>query len=80
MGEQIAHASVTLVDDPLRARRLGSSPFDGEGWPASVGCLLKTVSCKAGCLTLPLRASWGLPTGNAGAGSAARLRRERQTG
>lgn len=31
MGEVIASPSVNLTDDPLRARGLGSMPFDGEG-------------------------------------------------
>ena len=31
MGKPIASAAITLCDDPLRPRGLGSSPFDGEG-------------------------------------------------
>lgn len=31
MGEAVADASITVVDDPLRPRGLGSHPFDGEG-------------------------------------------------
>jgi PmbA protein len=31
MGEQVAAAGITITDDPLRPRRPGSRPFDGEG-------------------------------------------------
>ncbi len=31
MGEQIFPQAITIVDDPLRKRGFGSSPFDGEG-------------------------------------------------
>jgi PmbA protein len=33
MGKRIASPSITLRDDPLRLRGLGSRPFDGEGMP-----------------------------------------------
>ena len=31
MNEQVANPSITIEDDPLRPRGLGSRPFDGEG-------------------------------------------------
>ncbi len=31
MGKQVASASITVTDDPLRRRGQGSRPFDGEG-------------------------------------------------
>jgi PmbA protein len=31
MGQQIFGAHITIIDDPLRRRGLGSRPFDGEG-------------------------------------------------
>ena len=31
LGEQVAAAAITVTDDPLRKRGLGSRPFDGEG-------------------------------------------------
>ena len=31
MGEQVANKEITLIDDPLLAKGLGSKPFDGEG-------------------------------------------------
>ncbi len=34
MGARIFAEGVTIVDDPLRRRGLGSRPFDGEGLPA----------------------------------------------
>jgi PmbA protein len=33
LGERIGPASLTIVDDGLRPRGLGTSPFDGEGVP-----------------------------------------------
>jgi PmbA protein len=33
LGDQVASPLLTLVDDPLRPRGLGSRPFDGEGLP-----------------------------------------------
>lgn len=35
IGETIASPLVTVVDDPLRPRALGSRPHDGEGLPAT---------------------------------------------
>ncbi len=35
LGEGIATPLLTLVDDPMRKRGMGSSPFDGEGLPTS---------------------------------------------
>ena len=31
MGKQVAHAGITITDDPLRVRGQSSRPFDGEG-------------------------------------------------
>ena len=31
MGKQVANGAITIDDDPLRPRGLGSRPFDGEG-------------------------------------------------
>lgn len=31
MGKQVANGAISVVDDPLRRRGLGSRPFDGEG-------------------------------------------------
>lgn len=34
LGERVASPQVTIVDDPLLPRRLGSRPFDAEGIPS----------------------------------------------
>lgn len=33
LGQAIGNAAITLIDDPLLPRRLGSRPFDAEGLP-----------------------------------------------
>ncbi len=69
IGEQIFPAAVTIVDDPLRPRGLGSKSFDGEG----VGTMRLDV-IEAGVLTswiLDLRSARQLglsTTGHAGRG------------
>ena len=69
MGDAIAHSSVTLVDDPLRARRLGSSPFDGEGLARRRRVLVENGELKGWLLDLASSRQLGLePTGNAGRG------------
>ncbi len=35
LGEQIFNAAISIIDDPLRIRGLGSKPFDGEGLPTA---------------------------------------------
>lgn len=45
LGERIAPASVTVVDDGLLRRGLGTSPFDGEGVPTR-----RTAIVEAGVL------------------------------
>jgi len=35
MGKSVANPAITVLDDPLRRRGLGSTPFDGEGMPVS---------------------------------------------
>jgi PmbA protein len=35
LGEQLFDSSLSIIDDPLRPRGLGSRPFDGEGLPVS---------------------------------------------
>lgn len=69
LDEQIAHASVTLSDDPLRARRFGSSPFDGEGLPRQRRVLVENGVLKGWLLDLASARQLSLaPTGNAGRG------------
>jgi PmbA protein len=35
MGQQVANPAITVIDDPLRRRGLGSRPVDGEGMPTA---------------------------------------------
>ncbi|MEA2626821.1 MAG: PmbA protein [Candidatus Binatota bacterium] len=41
LGERLAPPGITVVDDPLLARRLGSRPFDGEGLATRRNVLLE---------------------------------------
>lgn len=41
LRQQVAPAHVTVVDDPLMPRGLGSQPFDGEGLPRKRNVLIK---------------------------------------
>jgi len=34
LGERVAASAVTIIDDPVLPKALGSRPFDGEGVPA----------------------------------------------
>ncbi len=36
MGKQVANRAITIVDNPLRQRGLGSRPVDGEGMPTAM--------------------------------------------
>lgn len=69
LGEQVANKGLTVVDDGLMPRGLGSRPFDGEGLPTR-----RTVVIKNGVLESYLLNSYtarklGLKsTGNAGRG------------
>jgi PmbA protein len=73
MGQEIFASNITIVDDPLRKRGLGSRPFDGEGLAVH-----RREMIAQGVLTgwfLDLRSARQLklaPTGNGvrGAGSA----------
>lgn len=40
-GERVASPLVTLIDDPLLPRGLGSRPFDGEGLPSRATTFIK---------------------------------------
>jgi len=69
LGEQVANKGLTVIDDGLMPRGLGSRPFDGEGLPTR-----RTVVIKDGVLESYLLNSYtarklGLKsTGNAGRG------------
>lgn len=69
MGQVIAGTSVTLIDDPHRARGMGSSPFDGEGLPRQKRIMVEDGILKGWFLDLASAKQLGLePTGNAGRG------------
>ena len=69
MGQAIASSSVTMVDDPLRERGMGSSPFDGEGLPRQRRIMVEDGVLKGWFLDLASAKQLGLdPTGNAGRG------------
>lgn len=68
MGEKIASEQVTIVDDGLRPRGLGSRPFDGEGVPT--GC--RTVVENGALKTFLLDTYSAKKLGMATTGSASR--------
>ena len=69
MGEAIASSAITLIDDPLRERGMGSSPFDGEGLPRQQRVMVENGVLKGWFLDLASAKQLGMtPTGNAGRG------------
>ncbi|MCE2516834.1 MAG: TldD/PmbA family protein [Alphaproteobacteria bacterium] len=69
MGEAIAASGITLVDDPLRPRGMGSSPFDGEGLARRRRVMVDNGVLQGWFLDLAAAKQLGLdPTGNAGRG------------
>ena len=66
MGQQIANASVRLLDNPLLPRGMGSRLFDGETLPVQKRYLVKDGCLQGWLLDLATAAQLGLsPTGNA---------------
>lgn len=71
MGEQILSKAFTLVDDPLRPRGLGSTPFDDEGVAVSRMTLVEEGVLKSWLLNSAAAAQLGLETtGHASRGLA----------
>ena len=69
MGEAIAASGITMVDDPLRPRGMGSSPFDGEGLARQRRVMVDQGVLQGWFLDLASAKQLGLePTGNAGRG------------
>jgi PmbA protein len=70
-GEQLLDSTLSIVDDPLRPRGLGSRAFDGEGLPTArraiidkgvlTGWLMESAAARQLCLQ---------PTGHASRGSS----------
>lgn len=87
LGKRIFPESITIIDDPLRARGLRSRPFDGEGLPTSrteiidqgvlTGWLLDSASARQLGLQPTGHASRG--TGGAPGASASNVHLERGT-
>ena len=69
MGEQIFKSGITITDDPVRVRGLGSRPFDGEGIAAGQLTLVEDGRVASWVLDLASAAELGLRTnGHAGRG------------
>jgi PmbA protein len=63
---QVFARGITIVDDPLRVRGLGSKPFDGEGLPTARRELVKDGMLTGWLLDSAAARQLGLsPTGNA---------------
>ena len=66
MGQEIASKHITVTDDPLRHRGLGSRRFDGETLPVKQLQLIKDGILQSWLLDLASATQLGLtPTGNA---------------
>ena len=66
MGQKIASKYITVTDDPLRHRGLGSRRFDGETLPVKQRQLIRNGILQSWLLDLASAAQLGLePTGNA---------------
>ena len=72
MGEQVLPAGISLTDDPLRARRQASRPFDAEGLGARRNLLVADGVLQSWVLDLASARKLGLAsTGNAARGASA---------
>lgn len=66
MGEPVLPEALSLIDDPLRPRALGSQPFDAEGLPVAKRALVENGVLKSWILDLSTGRKLGLPsTGHA---------------
>lgn len=72
LGEQVASAQVTIVDDARTPGGLRSSPFDGEGVATTTRTLLERGELRGYLSSLKTASKMGIaPTGNARRGSYA---------
>jgi len=70
-GELISSPLVTIIDDPLRPRGLGSRPFDGDGLPTRKNPVVERgVLCPVLCDVYSARKLGRQSTGSAGRGVA----------
>lgn len=69
LGQQIFAGNITIWDDPLRQRGLGSRPYDGEGLPVRRRAMIDKGVLQGWFLDLRAARQLGLePTGQAGRG------------
>lgn len=68
MGKQVANEAITIFDDPLRVRGLGSRPFDGEGMATAPFTFVDAGVLKDWLLDWATARELGLPASNAHAG------------
>lgn len=72
MGEQVLPETLSLIEDPHRARISGSRPFDAEGLPTARRAIVENGVLKSWTLDLATGRKLGLPsTANAGRGTSA---------
>jgi PmbA protein len=67
MGQQVANAAITVVDDPLKSRGQGSRPFDGEGVPGSAMTMVEEGVLNNWFLSTSIASELGLETNGRGA-------------
>jgi PmbA protein len=69
LGEQLFDSSISIIDDPLRIRGLGSRAFDGEGLPTSRRALIEKGALTGWLMESASARQLGLePTGHASRG------------
>ena len=77
IGQRVANAKVTIIEDPRRPQGLRSAPFDGEGVATSTRTLVDQGILRGYLTSLKTARKLGIePTGNArrgGYGSPARI-------
>ena len=67
LNQQITATGIDIIDDPLKPRGMGSSPFDAEGLPRQQRKLIDNGTLKGWLLSLASAKQLNLqPTGNAG--------------
>ena len=72
MGEQILPKTMSLIEDPLRARTTSSRPFDGEGLPTARRAIIKDGILTGWTLDLATARKLGMQsTANAARGTSA---------
>jgi PmbA protein len=73
MGKQVASASITVTDEPLRVRGQASRPFDGEGVEGERLLLVENGVLNHWTLSTSVGRELGLPTNGRGARSGSQV-------